>query len=146
MISIEFEPPTTDAKPCECCGGLTTRLTRFVYRDDDAYAVYYALFTDHPPHSHISVLVSIGEWADDAPPSGRRAFHLRIGTDADNFNVTVRDAAESPWGEVPLFGRTLNRDEALAHPRLKEVFHISDHIVTQDTPIVGHLSKATGND
>jgi hypothetical protein len=38
MIRIEFENPIESQ--CECCGKTTVRLTRFVYRDDDAYAVY----------------------------------------------------------------------------------------------------------
>lgn len=144
MLKIEFEPPTTDSKPCECCGGLTTRLTRFVYRDGGAYAVYYALFTNGHPVGYVEVLISLGEWADDAPPSGRRAFYLRIGSDADNFQVTVSDAAESLWGEVENFGRALNRDEALAHPYIREVFHLCDHIVAEDIPIMEYLSQSPG--
>jgi hypothetical protein len=144
MLKIEFEPPTTDSKPCECCGGFTTRLTRFVYLDGNAYAVYYALFSDNHPDGFVSVLISIGEWANDAPPSGRCTFYLRIWTSVDNFQVTVRDVTESPWGEIPNFGRALSREEALAHPRIKDIFHISDHIVTEDTPIIQYLSHATG--
>ncbi len=145
MLTIEFEPPAIDAKPCECCGGFTTRLTRFVLNDGNAYAVYYAMFSDNHPDGYVSVLISIGEWADDAPPSGRCAFYLRIRATANNFQVNVRDAAESPWGNVQMFGRTLDRDEALAHPRIQEVFQISDHIVTEDTPVIDYLSHATGN-
>jgi hypothetical protein len=145
MLTIEFEPPAIDAKPCECCGGLTTRLTRFVLNDGNAYAVYYAIFSDNHPHpkGYVSVLISIGQWADDAPPSGRCAFYLQIRATADNFLVAVCDAAESPWGTVRMFGRTLDRDEALAHPRIQEIFHISDHIVTEDTPVIEYLSRAT---
>ncbi len=43
MIRIEFEEPTSSS--CACCGKATIRLTRFVYRDEDAYAVYYAQYT-----------------------------------------------------------------------------------------------------
>lgn len=105
MLTIEFEPPTIDSTPCECCGGRNTRLTRFVHRNGDAYAVYYALFSDNHPDGYVSVLISIGEWGDDARPSGRCAFYLRIWTSRDNFQVTVRDAAESPWGDVQIVGR-----------------------------------------
>jgi hypothetical protein len=142
MLSIEFEPSVTDSEPCECCGGRTTRLTRFVYSGDNAFAVYYAQFSDNHPNRYVSVLVSIGEWGNDAPSSDRAAFYLRIWTNAENFQVSVRDAAESPWGEVHIFGRTLDRDEALAHPRIKDVFHISDHIVTEDCPAIEYLSRA----
>ena len=43
MLTIEFEAPTEST--CECCGNVTVRLTRFVYRNGDAYAVYYAQWT-----------------------------------------------------------------------------------------------------
>jgi hypothetical protein len=46
MLTSEFEPPAIDAKPYECCGGFTTRLTRFVLNDGDAYAAYCAMFSD----------------------------------------------------------------------------------------------------
>jgi hypothetical protein len=143
MLRIEFEPPTTE--PCSCCGGRTTRLTRFVYRDRDAYAVYYAMFSDNHPQRYVSVLVSIGEWGDDAPPSGRSAVYLRIWTTPESFQVTVRDARESPWGDVAIMGRTLDRDKALAHPRIKEVFHITDHIVSEDSPVIEYLCDEMGN-
>jgi hypothetical protein len=145
MLSIEFEPPATDTEPCKCCGGRTTRLARFVYSDGDAYAVYYAQFSDNHPNRYVSVLISIGEWGNDAPPSDRVAVYIRIWTTAENYQVSVRDAVESPWGEVDIFGPTLNRDEALAHPRIKDVFHLSDHIVTDDLPVIEYLSRAAEN-
>lgn len=40
MIEIEFEQPNVYL--CECCGNEIKKLTRFVYKNDDAYAVYYA--------------------------------------------------------------------------------------------------------
>jgi hypothetical protein len=41
-------------------------------------------------------------------------------------------------------GMTLNREEALAHPRIKDVFHISDHIVTEDFLVIEYLARAGG--
>ena len=138
MLTIEFEPPVV-GDPCECCGGRTTRLTRFVYWQGDAYAVYYAMFSDNHPERYVSALISIGEWANDAPPSERRSFYVRIWVSGDNYQVSVRDAAESPWTGQEIMGCTLDRAEALAHPRIQDVFRITDHIVTEDAPIVKYL-------
>jgi hypothetical protein len=140
VISVEYEVPKVSS--CDCCGGQTTRLTRFVYQDGDAYAVYYALFSDNHPERYVSLIVSIGEWANDAPPSGRIAVPLRLWATEDDFNVTMTDAAESPWRDVELLGRILDREEALAHPRIKEVFHITDHIVAEDMPVKEYLERA----
>lgn len=145
MLTIDFEPPVIDSKPCKCCGGFTTRLTRFVHRDNDAYAVYFAQFTGTHPGGSVSVLIRIGDWADDAPPSGRCAFYLHVGVNADNFQVTVGDAAECPWGHVDLFGRTLDREEALADPRIQEIFHLADHVFAEDVPLIEYLCPAPGD-
>jgi hypothetical protein len=140
MLTIEFEPAESDV--CSCCGQPSTRLTRFVYRDGDAYAIYYILFSEHHPRAYVHVLVGIGDWAEDAPSSSRVSFYLRIGSAPDQFEVTVCDASESPWGDIPFVGRTLDRSEALAHPDIQEVFHITDHIVAEDSPVVEYLSHA----
>src|SRR5262245_20051338 len=55
-ITIEFDDPVQD-DPCPCCGGRTTRLTRFVYSNSDAHAVYYASFSDKHPDRWVSVAV-----------------------------------------------------------------------------------------
>ena len=39
---IEFGEPTY--YDCDCCGHRTTKLTRFITRDGDAFAAYYAHF------------------------------------------------------------------------------------------------------
>jgi hypothetical protein len=55
MLTIEFEKPHQSV--CECCGGTTTSLTRFVYRDDDAFAVYYAnhiVLDDEPVKAYLA--------------------------------------------------------------------------------------------
>jgi hypothetical protein len=143
MLTIEFEP--AEVAVCPRCGQRSTRLTRFVSRDDDAYAIYYAAFCEHHSRSFVDVLVGIGDWAEDASPASRVSFYLRIRSRPEQFEVTVCDASESPWGDIPFVGRTLTRDEALAHPEIQEIFHITDHIVTEDTPVVEYLGHATQN-
>jgi hypothetical protein len=137
MITVEFEAPTQSR--CECCGSVTVRLTRFVYRDGDAYAVYYAQYTEGHDEKRVSGLVSLGEWGDAATPEERLAFPLQIWMDADNFQVGLVSPADSPWSDVTFLGRILNRDEALGHERIGEVFDISDRMVTDDPEITKYF-------
>ncbi len=139
MLTIEFEPPS-ESPPCECCGGRTTRLTRFVHRDGDAYAIYYALFADNHPDRTVSATVSIGEWCDGSTPDQRIAFALELRATDAQYQVGIVDVERSPWRSATFIGRTLSRAEALAHPRLSEVFHITDHIVIEDEPIHNYLN------
>lgn len=59
MIEIEFEEPKTTK--CECCGN-TARLTRYVYQDNDAFSVYYVLFTEGHDEQAVYCLIWLGEW------------------------------------------------------------------------------------
>ncbi len=133
MLEIEFEEPSTIT--CECCQGSTTRLTRFVYQDDDAFAVYYALFSDKHRHDGVVGIASLGEWDDDEIPPSRVAFSFRLWEGEDNFNVTIIDANESEWSDVEILGRKLTREEALDHPWVKDVYHIIDHVIDED-PVI----------
>ncbi len=140
MLTFEFEEPSS-AK-CECCGGVTTSLTRFVYEDGDAYAIYYARFGETHEPRVVEAVVSIGDWGEDSGPWDRVAFPFRLRAAAAEYQVTLVDAAESPWEGVELLGRMLDRVEALQHDRLEEVFHISDHMVRDDAPLRDYLDGA----
>lgn len=139
MLRIEFEEPTELL--CECCGKTTVRLTRFVYKDNDAFAVYYASFTPDHEEMWVSALIGLGEWGDDdVGPEARTAFPFQIFIKNDCYNVRMVDSAESPWSDVTFLGRILDRDEALGHEWIKEVFHITDHIVEEDPEIVRYFA------
>jgi hypothetical protein len=140
MLEIDFEEP--EKSVCECCGNTTVRLTRFVHQDGDAHAVYYARFTESHLERALDGLVSLGEWGDDASPDDRVAFPFRIWLKDNSPVVTLVDSVESPWSHTTFLGRLLDREEALAHPWVKEVFHITDHMVLEDEPIKAHLSPA----
>jgi len=134
MIEIEFEEPTESL--CDCCGNTTVRLTRFVHSDGNAHAVYYAQFTKGHEPDHVSGLIGLGEWGEGAEPEDRVAFPFQIWLDSDNFCVGLVDAEQSPWSHVSFLGRILDREEALKHEWIQEVFHITDHMVAEDPEIV----------
>ena len=140
MLRIEFEPPKYSV--CDCCGNTTVRLTRFVYQDANAHAVYYAAFTPQHPEKILRGLIGLGEWGDDkAGPEARLAFPFEIRATEKQFEVGMVDAAASPWSDVTFLGRILNRAEALQHEWISEVFHIADHMVTDDTEIVEYFKR-----
>lgn len=134
MIKIEIdEPPTVTL--CECCGGQTTRLTRFVYRDGDAFAIYYAAFSDNHPDREMKIAIGLGEWGDGSTPEARTAFALVMRAADEQYEVMVVDAEKSPWRNARVIGRMLDREEALQHPHLEDAFHITDHMVEEDPQV-----------
>ena len=134
MIEIELTEPKKST--CECCGGTSISLTRFVYKDDDAFAIYYAAFSDNHPENAVIAVISIGSWESDSVPPDRVAFPFQIWEGEKNFNVGLMNASESPYNGINLLGKMLDREEALEHPWIEDVFHITDHITTDDTEII----------
>lgn len=141
MLEIEFEEPSTFT--CECCQGTTTRLTRFVYQDEDAFGVYYAVFSDKHRHDGVVGIVSLGEWGEDEIPASRVAFSFRLWEGEDNYNVMISDANESEWSDVEILGRKLTREEALDHPWIEDVYLITDHMCDKDAEIREFFSPET---
>lgn len=136
MLTIEFEPSLL-GKDCEHCAEVEGSLTRTVYWESRAYAVYYALFTS----KYVSTLISTGDWSREALPSGRASFFMRIWSNAYNYQVDLGNAEDSPWGNAAIMGRTLDRHEAMTHPNINDVFHIVERMLSEDLPIIEHLAK-----
>lgn len=132
MIEIECEPATY--YDCDCCGGVTTQLTRFLYLDDEAHAIYYAGFTDEHSDRAVQLVISLGEWGDDSGPADRVAFALLL-TPARPASIAIVDAEQSPWSGADVIGDVLSLDEALAHPWLEEVQRLAAHIALEDPEI-----------
>ncbi len=103
-------------------------LTRFVTEDGNAYAIYYIRYSMAHPERPAAATVSIGNWGEDASPDERSAFALELRSNG----VCVMDSENSPWKDSAFIGRTLDREEALTHPRIQDVFHIADHIYLED--------------
>ncbi len=139
MIKIEVEDPIKEV--CDCCGGITTRLTRFVYKNGDAYAVYYAAFSDNHNDHEIKAAIGMGDWGEEASPEDRKAFAIIIKDGGNQYEVMLLDADESPWQDTEILGRMLNREEALSHPWKEEVFHITDHMLEDDPEIKGYFER-----
>jgi hypothetical protein len=137
VLSIEFAPAKT--RPCKCCGRMTTTLTRFVHRDGDAYAIYHAAFTDGHPNRVVLGTVYLGPWDDDSRPDQRVAFAFQLTAASDRYDMSLIDAALSPWHESELVGRTLDTAEALRHPALSEVYAMADLMMTEDEPLRAYL-------
>ena len=138
MIEIEFEEPTVSR--CECCGKEQCRLTRFVYKNGDAHAVYYADFIKGHEEKVVTGIISLGEWGEGGEPEDRLAFPFRIWTKEGNYQVGLTDKKFSPWSHIEFLGRILDREEALSHEWIQEVFHITDHIVAEDKEVIDYLS------
>lgn len=138
---IDFEPPTYTN--CECCGATTTSLTRFVTREGDAFAVYFARFSNSDHGRHVSVLAGFGPWYEGAPQEDRTALACQLWVRGDRFQVSLVDGKDDGW-DTDFLGRKLSREEALESDWKQELFDLTDHIVECDRPIIEHLEANAG--
>ncbi|WP_417941723.1 hypothetical protein [Flavobacterium sp. RS13.1] len=136
MIRIEFEEPVIEL--CDCCENETVKLTRFVYKDEDAFAIYYLKFTKGHEDKYALGLISIGDWGTDEEPKNRFSFPFRIWLDETYFQIGLMDKEESPW-KHEILEKILYRKDALEHPWIQEVFHITDHIVDEDKELIAYF-------
>jgi hypothetical protein len=141
---VELSPPSSSR--CDCCGGLTVKLTRFVHRDGDAFAIYYATYANNHPDHEIAMLVSLGDWGDSATPDDRAAFYCRIRPSGDSYEVMLGDAASSPWADAAIVGTKLSRAEALRHPWKATAFEVLDSAFPQDPSLQGFLQRIHSGD
>ena len=137
MITIEFEKPQFEK--CNCCDAKITRLTRFVYQDNEAFAYYYAKIEDHSDPKVVECLVVLCEWDDNNENIIKKTgFALTIWVKDDNFNVTLINKDECAWKNIPEV-EILDREQSLNHPQKSDVFHITDHIVVDDKEVIAHF-------
>lgn len=133
-LSLELGPQEVGAV-CSCCGTRSTTVHGFVYRDGDAFAIYYAGWSTQHPERGVNLAIATGEWAEDSGPADRVSIGMEArATDAEIL-FTILDADQSPWGETELFGKMLAREAALGHPALRETLRIAE-IVVRDDPRV----------
>ena len=142
----EIERSAPSSSVCDCCGGLTVRLTRFVYKGGDAFAVYYAAYSNNHPDHELAMLISLGTWADGASPSQRAAFYCRVRPTNDSYQVMLGDAAESMWRDAAIMGSMLSREQALGHRRKKTAFEVLDEAFVQDPSLQGFLHRVRCGD
>ncbi|MEQ9091364.1 MAG: hypothetical protein RIE52_09755 [Balneola sp.] len=137
MIEIEFEEP--NIYDCDCCDNKTVTLTRFVYKNGDAHGVYYCQYTIGHEYKVVYGVLSLGNWREGSSPEDRIAFPFRIWTNEENYQVGLMDKAECKWNDKEILGTMLDRKEGLEHEWIKEVFHITDHIVAEDEKVIEYL-------
>lgn len=143
-MSAKFRIEPGDAiepKHCLCCGGTTRALTRFVYdANNDAYAIYYAAFTDNHPDKVIKISISIGGWGTD-DVSSRRTFTIWYkGIGADK-GFMAKDPGDNPWQGIATMGKYLNRNEALSDNDMEEIWTLCDEIIVNDMDVNNYISS-----
>ena len=114
---------------CHCCGKKSCVGHGFVYKNDDAYAIYYVGWSNSHPDKKVSMALAIGDWGDSATNDDRTCFGIEASEGNEEVLFRVIDPNESPWPNTDLLGQMLTRDKGLSHSLLKEVFVIAESVL-----------------
>ena len=94
MIEIELTEPKKLI--CECCGGIMTSLTRFVYKDGNAFAIYHATFSENHFESGVLGVMSLGDFDSNKGSLNRVGFPFKLWQGEENYNVGIANRDECP--------------------------------------------------
>lgn len=141
-MNLQLEAGESDRPTrCECCGRVSRTVHGFVYKDGDAYAIYYAGWSEGHPERGVTMAVAVGEWDDDSDNSDRVSVGLEARATESEIQFAVLEPEQSPWAQTDLLGAMCSRSAALAHPVLKEIFEIAEHVVSHDERIADFLER-----
>jgi hypothetical protein len=137
-ITIELDDGVR-VKTCAQCGMQYPLVHGFLYRDGNAWAVYWAeLYKDHPnhPEPRVVLIIALGDdWSEGADPAKRAWAQLEAWPHEDSDEIEM--AFTDPQGslDTTTFGRSLSREMVLTHP-LKDLFlAAADEVIYRDTRV-----------
>ncbi|MGZ3417820.1 MAG: hypothetical protein ACXWUG_25925 [Polyangiales bacterium] len=116
---------------CGCCGKRSHTIRGFL-SEDGPVGVYFAGYTEGHEERIGTLIVSLGDWSEEATPASRVAFVTKVRVLDGQPQVMLVDPEDSPWDDIEILGRLLTREEALAHPMKATCFHAIDHILAED--------------
>ena len=141
-LGVELGEELSDIE-CTECGGTHKSAYGFVYKDGDAFGVYFAtLHTGHAEPS-VGLTLSMGKWWDDDAIEERSWIFLRIRVEDDEYRMRLLDPALSHHRNYEALGRPLKREMALDSPLLEEFFRVADYIVENDPAVTSYLDTGT---
>ncbi|QTD48892.1 hypothetical protein [Sulfidibacter corallicola] len=127
---------------CHCCKRISYNGHGFVYKDNDAYGVYYAAWSPEHEVKQVSFAISLGDWDSSSTIRDRTCFGFQITDDRDDVTFSAIGPESSPWPNSDLLGEMISRQSALIHPLFQEALLISEKVVRSHETISQYLGCA----
>jgi hypothetical protein len=127
VIRIEPEPPVKE-EPCARCAGTNRLLHGYVYEDEYAHGIYFIEWCvgNHPTKAAF-LTIGLGAFGGETTSSDRQAFCVEW----RSAGMTLTD---QPSRDRPdLLGAFTPREAALQMPNIDHLWHVTDHIVLDDS-------------
>jgi hypothetical protein len=137
--ALSFDPErSVELKSCDACGRGYTLVKSFLFDDDEPHAVLFAALHDHgEAEAWIDVILGTFGTEDF---TDHVTFGCRVGpVDGQEEPAATLVNAARPYGDSPLFGRKLARDEAIAHTLLPGFWRVVDFVLVSDPDVHFHV-------
>ncbi len=121
-----------ESSKCQCCMEICRITHGFVYKNNDAHAIYYASWVVSHKDNCAYVALGIGDWDESTTEKDRLCFNLKIYSAAKEYQLFFIDPQEAPWKNNSLLGVKITKVEAKQHPLKEEVFQILNEIILSD--------------
>ena len=142
---LEVSGPHSEGD-CPCCGQTAVQNTGHIYRDEEPFAVYQAIYCNRHPDREIDTLFSVGDWQTSSGQQERVAFHGRVRAAGESYQVMLDDAADSAWAEDAAGIVKLSRVQALGHPSKAKFFESLDEVMLRVPSLNGYLQRCHSGD
>ncbi|VAX06250.1 hypothetical protein MNBD_ALPHA03-1462 [hydrothermal vent metagenome] len=134
-IGENYSPST-----CHCCGKSGYTAHGFVYKNNDAYAVYYAAWSEMHVDKKVTLALAMGDWDEDKTSDDRTCFGIDVYEGDEEILFRVIDPEESPWLNTDLLGKMISRDEGVKHQLKSEAFSIAEEVIRNHGAIKSYLN------
>jgi hypothetical protein len=138
VIRVEPEEQVKDSH-CPTCGGTSRLMHGYIYEDEHPQGLYFLEWCDgRHPRRQAWLTIGLGDFSDESNPSDRNSFCIEWR--AEGMRLADQPARDRP----DLLGAFLTRDVALLQPNIDQLWHVADHIVTDD-PRVAAVDEWVNN-
>jgi hypothetical protein len=128
-------------KRCQDCGRDYILVKGHLFKSEVPHAVYMAACHTHDGAREAWIDLVLGTFGND-DPSDHITFGTRVGpVDGQREPAATLVQGAIPYGDSPIFGRKLTRDEALEHPRLPDCWEAIDFILMEDQTVHQHVYR-----
>jgi hypothetical protein len=136
-LTIEV-PDQPSSRTCPDCGRTVLDSTGFVYRDDDAFAIYHATLHEHEGRRMVDLAIGIGTWSDDEAVADASAF-LAAWSTAKELQFGFVDPLESGWHRARLMSNQMTAEQARVSELRADFLAVAELIVSDDPSVRAHL-------
>jgi hypothetical protein len=137
-LSLELGEELADIG-CALCAGGHKSAYGFIYKDVNAYGLYFATLNVGHGKSCVGLTLSLGKWWDEDAVDERSWVFISVWPEADEYHMGLRDPHLSRHFNFAALGKPLDWEAALLSPLRADFFEVTDYVIANDPAVASYL-------